>query len=111
MSWRARFFPIPGMMKLVLAITAILVGTFAAQAADIGNGSRLYAMHCATCHGPNGVPTMPGTPDLKRGQVMLRPDVQLLRSIRSGRGGMPAYFGVLSEREILDLVAYMRTLL
>jgi cytochrome c6 len=33
-----------------------------------------------------------------------------MTTIRSGKGAMPGYFGVLREREILDVVAYLRTL-
>ena len=31
-------------------------------------------------------------------------------TIRTGKGAMPGFFGVLREREILDVVAYLRTL-
>ena len=34
----------------------------------------------------------------------------MLISIRQGRGAMPAYFGVLKDRDILDVIAYLRTL-
>jgi cytochrome c6 len=81
-----------------------------ASAANIANGSRLYSEHCVACHGANGKPTMPGAPDLRRGTIMMRPDAQLMRSVKSGRGAMPAFFGILNEREMLDVVAYMRTL-
>jgi cytochrome c6 len=53
---------------------------------------------------------MPGAPDLRRGTVLLRPDAQLLDALRRGRGGMPAYLGVLKDREILDVIAYTRLL-
>jgi cytochrome c6 len=33
-----------------------------------------------------------------------------LVSIRTGRGAMPAYQGVLRDREILDIVGHLRTL-
>jgi len=81
-----------------------------AFAADSIRGRELYTIHCAGCHGATGAPVMPGSPDLKRGQALLRPDGQLLNMIRSGRGAMPGYLGILKERDILDIIAHLRTL-
>jgi cytochrome c6 len=53
---------------------------------------------------------MPGAPDFRRMDALMRPDLQLLASIRNGKGTMPGFFGVLRDREILDVVAYLRTL-
>jgi len=98
----------PGMAALP-ALAAALVAASLVMAADVRNGERLYTMHCSGCHGPNGVPQMPGAPDFKRGRALLRPDAELLRSIRRGRGAMPGYTGILTDREILDIVAFTRT--
>jgi cytochrome c6 len=100
-------------MGTLLAWMFLLAGLgFAASgfAASISNGGQLYAMHCVSCHGANGTPTMVGAPDFKRSQVLLRPDAQLVQSLKRGRGAMPAYLGIMNERELLDVVAYMRTL-
>ncbi len=94
----------------VLLLLAALVAPFAARAADPQEGGRLYRIHCAGCHGPDGRPAMPGAPDFSRGERLLRSDVDLARSIQLGVGVMPAYAGRLSEEQILDLVAYLRTL-
>ena len=87
-----------------------LAAMHAAFAADVRRGEQVYAMHCQSCHGQNGVPTMPGAPDLKRGTALFRADTQLLASIKRGRGAMPGYYGILSDAQILDAIAYMRTL-
>jgi cytochrome c6 len=81
-----------------------------ASAADVHRGAALYATHCAACHGANGVPVMPGSPNFRRLETLMRPDLQLVTAIRSGKGAMPAYFGILRERELLDVVAFLRTL-
>lgn len=80
-----------------------------AWAADPNHGETLYRSHCAGCHGPGGRPVLPGAPDLSRPTALLRPDMALLATIRTGRGGMPGYAGLLRDREILDLVAHLRT--
>jgi cytochrome c6 len=93
-------------------VLAALLGLFACsvEAADITKGGTLYATHCAACHGAGGVPVMPGAPNFRRMESLMRPDAQLLTSIRTGKGAMPGYFGVLRDRDILDVVAYLRTL-
>jgi mono/diheme cytochrome c family protein len=40
----------------------------------------------------------------------MQPDAVLAASIRRGRFAMPAYAGVLGDREIFDVIAYLRTL-
>lgn len=82
----------------------------AAQAADMMNGQKIYAMHCAACHGRTGVPVMPNAPAFARGERLMQPDVMLLASIRAGRSAMPGFAGLLSDREILDVVSFLRTL-
>lgn len=82
----------------------------AAQAGDSIGGARLYQMHCSTCHGSDGRPVMPTAPDFSRPTALLKPDLALLATIRAGKGAMPAYQGQLRDREILDIVAHLRTL-
>lgn len=94
---------------LALAAALSLLGGVAA-AADLGRGAELYGRHCAGCHGGNGRPVLPGAPDLSRPTALLRPDLALMASIRTGKGAMPGYAGQLRDREILDVVAHLRTL-
>ena len=78
-------------------------------AADPMRGAELYRSHCLSCHGAGGKPVMPGAPDFSRPTALLKPDLALLAAIRQGRAAMPAYEGQLRDREILDLVAHLRT--
>lgn len=88
----------------------LLLAAAPAGAADVLRGADLYQRHCAHCHGGSGRPVMPTAPDFARPGVLFKPDPVLLESIRGGRGAMPAYQGVLRDREILDIVAHLRTL-
>lgn len=81
-----------------------------AGAADTQRGAELYRAHCAHCHGAGGRPLLPGTPDFTTPTALLKPDLTLLSLVRDGRGGMPAYAVQLRDREILDIVAHLRTL-
>jgi len=103
---RARAFPRSG---TALAF-ALVLGAAPAGAADIQRGGTLYATHCAVCHGTNGKPVMPGAPDFRRMERLMQPDMQLMNAVRTGKGACPSFFGVLREREILDVVAHLRTL-
>lgn len=93
---------------LALCLIAALAG--AARAGDIAKGGELYSRHCAGCHGSDGRPVMPLAPDLSVPTALLKPDPMLLATLRTGKGAMPAYRGVLRDRELLDIVAYLRTL-
>lgn len=95
------------------AVLAVFLAAFAggpARAADVIKGSQTYVKHCAACHGPAGVSVMPGAPHLARGERMMQSDLALLASLKAGKNAMPAYFGILTDREILDVIAYSRTL-
>lgn len=108
-----RFGRVRPRSRMVHCIVALAIGVAfvsVAPAASIQRGQQLYASYCATCHGQNGTPVWPGTPDFKRSTSLLRPDAQLVAVIRQGKGAMPAYVGIIKERELLDLVAYLRTM-
>lgn len=94
-------------LPLMLAVVAV---SMPVRAGDVLNGADLYRQHCAGCHGAAGRPTLPTAPDFTAHTALLKPDLALLASIQRGRGAMPAYRGVLRERDILDIVAHLRTL-
>jgi cytochrome c6 len=103
-------FPRTGMAAGALALALLACTAGPAFAGNIAKGSSLYSTHCAVCHGANGTPVMPGAPNFRRLETLMRPDGQLLTAIKNGKGVMPGYFGILNDREILDVVAYLRTL-
>jgi cytochrome c6 len=88
----------------------MLAASGALQAADTFKGRQLYTANCVTCHGATGKSVIPGAPNLAQGDAMMRPDFTLLNAIRSGKNAMPAFRGILSDRDIMDVIAYMRTL-
>jgi cytochrome c6 len=80
------------------------------QAADTQNGARLYAQYCLSCHGANGKGSFAGVPDFSRSNTLFRPDTALFASVKAGKGAMPGFLGILRERELFDVIAYLRTL-
>lgn len=99
-------------MRAALALLAVAgaLSALPSSAADLARGSQTYALHCAACHGPAGQGGVPGAPRFNRGERLMQSDLALLESVRRGRSVMPAFAGVLRDREILDVIAYLRTL-
>lgn len=99
------------MVERILAILLLALAAAApAGAADIARGAQTYAMHCAVCHGPAGQGVHPMAPKFNRGERLLQSDLTLLDTVRRGKNAMPPFTGVLRDREILDVIAYLRTL-
>lgn len=97
-------------MRWMLTIGLVSVISGHAYAADPNNGGSIYSKHCVNCHGDSGVGMMPGTPNFARGEGLFKPDSEIALSIRGGRTVMPAFEGLLSENEIYDVIAYLRTI-
>ncbi|GMV57276.1 MAG: hypothetical protein AMXMBFR72_03940 [Betaproteobacteria bacterium] len=92
------------------AICAALWVPHDARGADVFRGGELYRRHCAQCHGEDGRPVMPIAPDFTRRERLLQPDPVLLQTVRAGKGAMPGYQGLLRDRDLLDVIAFLRTL-
>jgi mono/diheme cytochrome c family protein len=97
-----------GMLSLLLMITTLLSNP--SYAANPINGGEIYNTHCADCHGSSGISTMPGAPNFAQNESLMQSDASLLISIQNGNNAMPAYQGVLSDHDILDVITYLRTL-
>lgn len=95
---------------IALGLAMLFGASGAVFAADPTKGRMIYMSHCQNCHGANGVGQFPGMPDFSRGESLFRPDIELVRVIFAGRGMMPAFRGMYTEEELLDVVAFLRTL-
>ena len=93
---------------LVFGLSTLL--TESALAANVARGQQLYSMHCAACHGPRGEGVNPEAPKFRMGERLDQPDMLLMQSIKSGKKNMPPFFGILQDPQILDVLAYVRTL-
>ncbi|SEK52966.1 Cytochrome C oxidase, cbb3-type, subunit III [Atopomonas hussainii] len=93
---------------------AMTLGT--AANAETPLGKELYSEHCSKCHGDNGkARTLRGwlffAQNLSKASWQSREsDDELAAAIRRGPGAMPAYEGTLTDAEIDQLVAHIRTL-
>jgi mono/diheme cytochrome c family protein len=92
-----------------LAIAVYLFVSGASYAGDPFVGASIYTEHCASCHGARGKAVIAGTPDFVGTFVLAKPDFEIKGVIESGRGIMPAFRGVLRDKQINDVIAYIRT--
>jgi len=99
------------------------------DAVQVAEGSRLYARHCAKCHGahlegepdwqtrkPNG--EMPAPPHDSSGHTWHHTDEQLFAITKHGmvrfappgyKTAMPSFVGVLQDSEIRAILAYLES--
>jgi len=99
--------------------TSTTTDTTAEKAMDpLVLGNQVYQQRCALCHGPEGKGDGPAAAGLNPkprnhtdGKYMsTRTDEQLLEVIRHGKGGMPAWGGILTETEINAVLKHVRSL-
>jgi mono/diheme cytochrome c family protein len=121
--------PFIGVLTLFVLLTAATPSVSPVATADLPAGARIFADHCANCHGSDGkgggtmihflaTVRRANLPiDLTSTSVMRAwTDEQLAAVIANGgkaMGGstlMPAYQDKLSAEQIANLVAYIRSL-
>jgi len=94
----------------IFVLSLVLLAAGVAQAGDPQRGRQIYIDRCSGCHGLEGTPTMSAVPAFSRGERIMKPNHELLAFIKRGKGVMPGFEGMLTDNEILDTIAYIRTL-
>ena len=79
---------------------------FAQDQAQSAAGAEVYQTNCSVCHGERLV-SPGGIPDLRKLRVEDRDRFET--TVADGKGQMPAWTGVLSEEEIGQIWAYIRS--
>lgn len=93
---------------------AILLAAALAVPVLAQSGADTYKTKCAMCHGPDGTAATPmgkmmKIPSFKSPEVVRASDVSLIAVTKGGKGKMPAYNGKLTDSQIKEVVAYIRT--
>jgi mono/diheme cytochrome c family protein len=99
-------------VALIGLASALAVPTIAAAQAK---GQDVFKAKCAMCHGADGSGSTSmgksmGLKPLGSPDVQKMSDADLTALITNGKGKMPAYKGKLTDAQISDVVAYIRTL-
>jgi mono/diheme cytochrome c family protein len=113
------------MARRIAALVALAVlSASAASAQDKAEGKKLYVTYCSSCHGDSGKGDGPAAASLPvkpanhtDGNVMNKMSDKTLVDIIS-KGGqaagksafMPPWGGSLREKQIADIVAYLRSI-
>ena len=98
----------------VLLLSAALL-VFSAAAAAQNAGEKVYKAKCASCHGADGKGETPAgkatkARDFCSEDVNKETDEEWTAILVKGKNKMPAYDKKLSESEIKEVVAYIRSL-
>ena len=99
------------MKAIAVSALTLLLGT-SAFAAD---GAAIYKAKCASCHGADGagqtaIGKKMNLRHLGSPEVQKQTDAELYEWTAVGKNKMPAYKGKISDAEIKELVAFMRSL-
>jgi len=97
-------------IAMVAMMAATTATTVFAQA-----GADTYKSKCAMCHGADGLATGPAgkamkVPPVTSPEFVKASDADLIATTKNGKGKMPAYAGKLTDAQIKDAVAFVRTL-
>lgn len=98
-----------GLVLIAVTATCTTANVFAQSGADI------YKSKCAMCHAADGTGSTPAgksmkTPPLSSPDISGKSDADLIAATKSGKGKMPAYASKLTDPQIKDVIAYVRTL-
>ncbi len=94
---------------------ALLVSSIGTSSVAQTSGETIYKDKCQMCHGADGeAQTGMGKlwkiSPLKSPALLKASDSSLIAATKNGAGKMPAYSGKLTDAQIQDVIAYVRTL-
>ena len=111
-----------------IAVAAFSLWPHAAPAGDTAAGKLVYDRHCGSCHGANleGQPNwqkrlpngrLPAPPHDATGHTWHHSDADLFTMVKEGpsaivpgyESDMPAFAGILTDAQILDVLAYIKS--
>lgn len=76
--------------------------------------SEVYKTNCAPCHGATGDANTPAGKNFKatvfNRDPLKKSDAQLVAFTKAGKDNMPSWADVLTNQQIKDVIAYIRTL-
>lgn len=105
--------------RLILAaliVPSLILGACGADAAsasitslsaDASAGKTLYTANCASCHGSDAAS---GSANKNVANEVQSSSSAAVNTILAGDGQMPSFASTLSDQEIADIVAYIKTL-
>jgi mono/diheme cytochrome c family protein len=101
-----------GIKAAAVILMAVLIAVPAFAQAP---GADTYKAKCAMCHGADGLAATTMGKNMKilsfkDPKMLSASDHQFIVSTKDGLNKMPAYKGKLTDQQIKDVIAYIRTL-
>lgn len=98
-----------------IALFSFVIALALPPLAAAQSAADIYKGKCQGCHGPGGVPSdgmakAMGLKPLGGPDVQAMSDADLTAAITNGKGKMKPFKGTLTDAQIKDLVAYVRSL-
>jgi mono/diheme cytochrome c family protein len=98
-----------------LALIGMMTATIAAPLLAQDSGADTYKAKCAMCHAADGSGSTPAGKSMKAvpfssPDLIKASDADLIAATKNGKGKMPAYSAKLTDPQIKDVIAYIRTL-
>jgi cytochrome c6 len=102
-------------MQKTFRYAALAAGLALPAAMHAQSGAATYQAKCQMCHAADGSGSTPAGKALKAipfssPELLKASDAQLFASTKNGKGKMPAFGAKLSDAEIKESIAYVRTL-
>jgi mono/diheme cytochrome c family protein len=94
----------------VILLAVLIAGPAFAQP----SGADLYKK-CVSCHGADGLATSMVAQNMKvlsfkDAEMLKASDARFFAATKNGKGKMPAYKGKMTDAQIKEVIAYIRTL-
>jgi mono/diheme cytochrome c family protein len=101
--------------QIKLAFIGVMVAVTVSPVLAQSSGADTYKAKCTMCHGADGSGSTPAgkamkVPPFSSPDLVKASDADLIAATKDGKGKMPAYSGKLTDGQIKDVVAYIRTL-
>ncbi|HEX3473170.1 MAG TPA: cytochrome c [Silvibacterium sp.] len=103
------------MLKFIFRTSALSLLIASTVCFAQNSAADIYKAKCQMCHAADGSGNTPAGKAMKvlpfnRPDVVKMSDDELITITKKGKGKMPAFHGKLTDDQIKDLVAYIRTL-
>jgi cytochrome c6 len=103
------------MLKQSARLCVISALTVSTMSFAQGPGADTYKSKCQMCHAADGTGSTPAGKSTKvipfnSPDIISKSDADLIAITKDGKGKMPAYKGKLTDAQITDVTAHIRTL-
>jgi cytochrome c6 len=108
-------FPVTTFRAALLSFTALAACLLALPRSQAQtSGKDTFTAKCVMCHAEDGTGSQMGrtlkVPNLRSALIQKKSNVELTQVISQGKANMPAFGAALSDDEVKEVIAYVRTL-